>query len=197
MDSAKQVSLNVRYLLWKDNRDKDPQTWPDLLLERLKTPYPRSQRLPWPDEQIVNFLKGQSASDQQIKELAEAFTLEEEDLRYGDFVADSGQDIFTENIRYLFNLSHGFKAKVAEELGVNKSTITGWAGGTRPQQETLKKITRYFGLSWEDDLETTPIFLSYEPVSDAARRQWIVERVKSLSPSELSEIFPALKKILE
>jgi transcriptional regulator with XRE-family HTH domain len=231
VDSTKQVSLNVCYLLWKEN--PDPQSWPEILGKRFKASYPyeamselmdksvlvrdgkeweeekrkteisiselaqRSQRSTWSDEQIVSFLKGRPASDQQIRDLAEAFRLEEEDLRFRDLVIDSGEDVLAANMRYLFDLTHGLKGKVAEELGVNKSTITEWANGNRPVPETLKRLARYFGISWSDDLETTPIFLSYEPVSDSAKRRWLVERIKRLSPSELSRIFDALKKILE
>lgn len=39
---------------------------------------------------------------------------------------------------------------VAEAIGLNKSTATGWKRGTTPTDITIKKLADYFGVSFDE-----------------------------------------------
>lgn len=187
-----QVSLNVRYLLWK--KKVSPEHWQSWLAGHTSL-----------DQITVRGLTDGSLSDDrvtsvQLRELARAFELEEEGetLRFSDLVRD-GTKILMENLRFLIgNLGHGEKKVLAKELEIDPTTVSRWLNGTyEPQSPTLQQLMTHFGLPSKTDLRHDPIFLSAEPVSDAERRHWLFRRIDELSSSEIRELYPALRRMLE
>jgi transcriptional regulator with XRE-family HTH domain len=180
------LARNVRFLLWREGLP--PSRWVERLRERLGRTCT--------EEETRSLLMGRTPSYLEIRQLAEAFGLPEEELAHSDFVAGGGTDILLENLRYLLgNLERGGKQALVESLGLDPSTVSRWLKGTRPQSSTLHDLRAYFGLSPTTDLKTDPLFLSLEPVSSFERRRWLQERIGEMSSEELRELFPALQRL--
>jgi transcriptional regulator with XRE-family HTH domain len=131
--------------------------------------------------------------------LAEAvgFTDDPELLRHEGYVLGD-YDILRENLRYLAgSLGHGGKKGLAAGLAVDPTTISRWLSGSfDPQNSTLRQLVSYFGLPLETDLRTDPLFLSAQPVSIIDRKIWLHAKIDNLGPKELTDLYPALRKLL-
>lgn len=118
---------------------------------------------------------------------------------FGDLLADRGVDTLRENLHYFLTHLGGSQKAIAEELGVREETIWKWKNRDRvsvPQPRNLEKLRRHLGLESVEDLTQRPLFLSYDPVGVHEQRRWLLERIKQLSPSELTRHFESLRKIL-
>tara|TARA_Y100001934_G_C12382677_1_gene793436 strand:- start:6481 stop:7053 length:573 start_codon:yes stop_codon:yes gene_type:complete len=190
MSSDNQISENIRWLLWSE--DKKSNNWPSLINKKLKNK--------WSDEQVKSFLEGRkSPTDPEIVQLAESFHIEESELRNSDMVRDSNTNVLLANLEYLINsMARGGKKLLALDLGINQTTISRWLNGKHPPQKpTLRQLVSYFGLSMGTDLEISPVFLTYRPLSFQDRRAWLHKEIDDLPINELNKLFPALKKLLD
>ncbi|MFC1837209.1 helix-turn-helix domain-containing protein [Thermodesulfobacteriota bacterium] len=184
------VSKNIRFLLYLENRDS--AEWLSLFRKKIR-------KNDWGDKQVIDFLQGGLPSDSEIRDLAEAFGQEEDMLRNSDLLANAGIDILLDNLKFLLDsLEHGGKSLLANHLEISQGTISKWLKGTHPPQKpTMKGLVNYFGLDPDTDLTSTPVFLSYDPVTVMARKKWLRERIDALSSEQLKMHFPSLEKILK
>lgn len=180
---------NVRYLLWQ--RDRDRSHWPEILC--------RVMGGGWDDEQARQFLEDGELTEDEVRDIAEAFNYAEDELRYARLVEQSGANILIENLTYLFEaLGHGGKKAVAQALGAHATTISRWlAGSHEPPESTQRHLVEWLGLDADADLRRVAVFLSYLPVSLPARRAWLHGRIDALAPDELRRLYPALRKLLK
>lgn len=189
VEAWKQVSLNVRFLLWRKTPDRE--RWRGAVEKRLLRP--------WPPEKVQVLLEGQRLTDQEVEDLVQAFAeeSEEETFRFGDLVRDAKVNVLKENLEYLIgSAERGRKQEIAKELEVDATTISRWLAGThsppRPQQE---RIVALFGLPPSTNLEEECLFLEYGPLSLQSRRQWLREHVDDLTLDEMRDLFPALQRL--
>src|SRR5690242_16612679 len=108
---ASQVSLNLRFLLWKR---KVPRTeWANAL----------TQLTALSSEVIRGLVSGEledaKITEGELQELARALDLDDiEGLRFSDLVHER-TDVLLENLRYLLgSLEHGGKKALAKALGI-------------------------------------------------------------------------------
>jgi hypothetical protein len=190
--TSRQVSTNVRYLLWRKGVPRNQ--WEAWLSARTTFGGSLSRAL------VAGLLPDEQVTTEALKDLARVFDQadEGESIRFGNLVGD-GTQVLVENLRFLFDaLGHGGKKHVAAELSIDPTTVSRWLSGAfEPQGPSLRQLVTYFGLSPNIDLRETPIFLSIEPVAVAERRRWLHARIDALSPEEFRELYPALRRMLE
>lgn len=175
---------NLRFLLWRHGVPRNrwveqTRSWAGCDLRRAAT-----------------LLGKGDLHEAEAKAIADATHVSAEEIRFARLVADGGTDILRENLRYLVrNLERGRKKALASELGVHATTISRWCSGKQhPEKATLLALSRHFGL--RSDLETDPVFLSLSPVSIAARKTWLHDRIDGLDAETLAALFPALERLL-
>ncbi len=126
-----------------------------------------------------------------------------DDLFFEDLLEDV--DVLAANLAYLLDsLPHGGQRRLAEQLGVDETTVSRWKSDKAPHgrrvdkrvKDRLDRLRDYFGLSRSIDLASEPVFLSMDPVGTSQKVEWIKERVEAMESTELDELFPALKKLL-
>lgn len=62
--------------------------------------------------------------------------------------------IVAKNLKRLAYESHKTQTEIAQELGINKSTLSGWMNGARvPKMEKIDMLCKYFGCSRSDIME--------------------------------------------
>jgi transcriptional regulator with XRE-family HTH domain len=185
-----QVSINVRFMLW--SRKIARTEWEAWLTMRADIPHDTSKRL------VLGTLPDAEISSRQMRALAEALGLDEENLRFANLPRDQGR-VLAENLQFLFStLERGGKKSLASKMGIDPTTVSRWLSGAyEPQPASLSQLVSEFGLPSGTDLLQDPIFLSAEPVSAVERRQWLSKRINALSSDELRDLFPALRRLLE
>ncbi len=183
------LSLNVRYLLWKAGTAR--AEWGAKL----------AALLAWSEITAEAFLAGESGTlnDKERKVLARFGGLSEADLTSKDLLTTANLDLFHENLSFLIDLlPHGEKKRFAVKLGVDATTISRWKNGVqRPTKKKLTLILRYFGQSETVDLASDPIFLSATPVGSAEMRAWLHGRIDRLEVGDLRNLFPAFARLLK
>lgn len=183
-----ELNRNIRYFFWKGSAER--KEWPSRLSTWLGCPLPRAEEL----------LEGEGdeLTAKEKKALAKATGISPDDLS-ADQLERQGVNILVENIRHLINgLPHGQKKEFASSMGVDVTTVSRWLGGAqRPTKRKLEEIGKYFGLPPGTDLDSEPIFLWTEPVSEAQMKNWISERIHQADGKTLREIFPALRRLLK
>jgi transcriptional regulator with XRE-family HTH domain len=188
-EQGDRLSQNVRFLLWR--RDVRPDKWQEHLRGLLPAV--------WSDADLRAALNGGRLNYARIADLVAALGVAEQDLVYGDLLRDSGTDVLVQNLRYLVGaLERGGKKELASYLGIDPSTVSRWlSNASRPPAATLRELAAFFRLGADVDLATTPLFLSPVPASIAEMRRWLHERLETLTPDEVREMFPALRRMLE
>ena len=181
------VGRNIRYLLWKEGVERNE--WPSKLAEWLGCPLKRAEDL----------LEGHGAPLllKEKKALANATPLSLEELS-GNLLEKHDVDILIENIRHLIKgLPHGKKKEFAAKLGVDVTTVSRWiSGAQRPTKKKLEEIGRYFGLPYGTTLDSEPIFLWTEPISESQMKSWLTETIEQVDGKSLRDVFPALRRLL-
>lgn len=134
---------------------------------------------------------------EEIRLLAEVFKVEPEELLSVPlYTRDS--TIFQLNLAYLIeSIPHGQKETIAKAIGITAPQFSRWANGEiKPRKKNLKLLLKLHGIDQDLDLATVPLFLSMEPLSGFAQRQWVANRVQDLPAAEIAKIYPALRKLL-
>jgi transcriptional regulator with XRE-family HTH domain len=182
------LERNLRYLLWKGGVDR--KDWPSKLAKWLGCSFLRAEDLLEGN--------GEALAQKEMKALEKATGVAPDDLSM-DLVENLGGDILVENIRHLINgLAHGQKKEFAAKLGVDVTTVSRWiSGAQRPTKKKVEEIGKYFGLPPGTVLDSEPIFLWTEPISDSQMKNWITEKVNQVDGKTLREIFPALRRLLK
>lgn|SRR5262249_52726099 len=181
------VSENLRYLLWR--RGVDRKRWVEHLAHWVHCDLHRAGEL----------LRKGNLQPSEAGTLSRATGYSEEDVRFARLVEEARAKILVENLRYLVrSLERGQKKALASHLRVHATTISRWCSGTqRPERPSLNGLLRYFGLPSGTDLTSQPVFLSLSPISVTARKEWLRAQVDRLDAETLSELFPALERLLE
>ncbi|SIO63312.1 hypothetical protein SAMN05444166_7309 [Singulisphaera sp. GP187] len=187
MDANDRAAENLRYLLF--TRGEPRALWADRVTEWAGCDRRRAMRL-------LRSGRFTPSEQDRITRVCEVST---EELRFGRLVPDRPDLILQENLRYLLDiLEHGEQKRLAGLLEMETGTVSRWRGGKQlPERKTQAALARYFGLPPGTDLQADPVFLSYPPADERQRRHWLRERIESISPDLLGELFPALERLLE
>ena len=188
LGSMEGLKRNIRYLLWKGGAER--QDWSSRLVGWLGCSLPRAEELLEGE--------GKELTAKEKKALANVTGLSPEDFS-ADLLEKQGVNVLVENIRYLINgLPHGQKKEFAASLGVDVTTVSRWLGGAqRPTKKKLEEIGKDFGLPPGTDLDSEPIFLWTEPISESQMKSWITDIIQQTDVKTLREIFPALRRLLK
>lgn len=189
MTQTKQLAENLRYLLWKKHGQSrecwiaDVRRWfgcsSEMACELLTNGHGRSI-----DSAVV------------LETLVSQTNISDQELAHEQLLPE--QEILANNIDCLFaELGHGRRAEVANEIGVDVSTISRWRRGKlKPSAERLQRLQSLFGLSDSINLRRDPLFLSIFPISESQRREWLKNQIGRLPPDDLNALFPALQRLL-
>jgi transcriptional regulator with XRE-family HTH domain len=182
-----QFAENLRFLLWQ--KGLPSVSWADEIRSTLGPDFEDARAL---------LLGSKPADEPRLQKIARRFGVDLEELVFGDLLAAAKVNVVQANLSMLMKaLGSGQKKLVAEYLGVNPSTVSRWLSGTQaPDRKTLHQLASYFHLKAGTDLATEPLFLSPHPISDSERRQWLLRRIKEIDAASLSELFPALARML-
>jgi transcriptional regulator with XRE-family HTH domain len=182
---ADNFNENLRFMVWKREPNRR-ENWRGLIANWAEIDQSRA----------LSLIHGAKPSEQEIRRISDKLNLEQETLLYSRVLNSS--EILFRNIDYLFDgLDHGLKGEYAESLGVDLSTVSRWRRGkARPTRFHLHKLCAKFLIEPDVDLEEIPLFLAPMPISLGARRQWLKAKIDGLSPTEMNELFPALRRLL-
>jgi transcriptional regulator with XRE-family HTH domain len=180
------VSENVRYLLWKDSRsgEENRERWAVILAARTGISLP----------DVETILDGtRTPTDQEIVQLGDALGVggRDEGLRYPLPIPEH---TLVENVNYLLDtLEPGDKTRLANSLGIAKTTISRWAKGSKPRQGTLQKLAQEFGLARDVDLTTDRIYLTFRPVTIQKRRERLKQLIDRVDGAKLEKVIAAVE----
>lgn len=97
-------------------------------------------------------------------------------------------------------------AALAEDLGLNRATFSGWKRGAKPKNETVKLVADFFGVSVADLVSENPLpsiswventDLSGEPMFLNEREKLLVELFREASEIDRMRITHAVMEILK
>jgi hypothetical protein len=195
--SERQVRINIRFACWE--RDERRERWAALLAGWLG---PRAGGGPAKQDDYLR-LAGRVLSDlqalshDQVNVVAAALNRDPQELFYENWPHSKPGLVLHQNlVRLLADPGEQTKTQLAKELGVSPATLSRWIGGSQlPDTTARRMIASLFGLRDPEELENSPIFLSYLPVTHGERVAWLSSRLRALSSRELQELFPALMRI--
>jgi len=179
------VAHNLCFLLWQQGQPR--QNWAGRVAEWVGGDAHRAEEL----------LKGSPPTEEEMRSLATALGLPDEDLQFADLLADSGLNIWQENVLYLLStLQRGENGELAEALGVAPGTLSKWKKREHvPEKTHQAKLRQIFELH-SVDLDTEPLFLSLTPTDLVGRRRWLCDRIQAIDGKTLQLLFPALERLL-
>lgn len=193
------LRANVQYACWRQTVDRE--AWPQLLASWLAGTAGQSEDGSQATHRFAEaFLLGDAnLSHQQAEVVARALHRDVQELMFENWPATEPGLILRQNIgRLLGNSGAETKGELAKTLGVSAATLSRWISGSQvPDSRARRAIAALFGLGGAEDLEQTPVFLSYSPVTHAERLAWIQSRVVRMSWAELRELFPALRRLCD
>ena len=185
----KYLSQNLKYLLLEKGIKRSD--WIETLANSLKCDQRRAQAI----------LEGQTdnLNQSETESLVHFSGMDFEKLASQDLIETRKADVLSLNLSFLLErLPHGKKKHLAENLGVDQTTISRWGNGTqRPTKQKITALAEYFNLPKTIDLEKEPIFLSTMPIGEAETKQWLKERIDALDRETLRELVPALIMLLK
>jgi hypothetical protein len=184
--SLSQFAMNLRWMMRA--KDSDPSRWGGELttLSRRFLKEARS----------LSLLAGQTPTPAEVAVIAEQSGRDAEELHSVPLYGGKEQ-VRKENLRCLLDaLPQGQSKVVAKKLGVAESQVSRWKGGTGPRAKNIRNLLKLHGIDPDIDLETTPLFLSMEPVSAYTQKQWVLDRIQDMPSDEVAKIFPALRRIV-
>ena len=130
--------------------------------------------------------------------VADALSRDQHGHFYEDWPAAIPGLMMAENLRLLLaGPGEQAIAQLAEELGVSPATLSRWIGSTQiPDRTAPGMIANQFGLRSPEELESSPVFLSYLPVTHGERVAWLSSQLKDMSCRERHDLCRALLRIL-
>ena len=98
--------------------------------------------------------------------------------------------IMGDNILYYLSVRDVSRKDFAKAIGVPYSSVTEWINGRAyPRIDRIEKMAKYFGIEKADLVEKRDPDLSYDA-------RLLIERVKTLSPSQLKTILAIINAYL-
>jgi hypothetical protein len=187
-----QLVKNLRILMWTCVKEKAY----DYPSEKSLTFF--SVRTGLPGDRLHAFLLGkQVPSDHEAERISSVFGFNKEELYLSNLIEEFNVNILSENIDYLFKqLPRGGLTEFTEWVGVDQSSVSRWRHGQTPGKQNLEKIKEYFRLNNTEDLKSSLLFLSLEPVGDRQRKNECIRLLNELEVEEFAKMYPALKKLL-
>ena len=185
---AKTFAVNIRYLCWKRNRDRN--LWPGLLASWLR----ETDSL----EVALSLLtEARPPKPEHIESIARELNLDEQELVFTDMAIGEGVSLLKCNLeRLLSSPGKLSKGDLAREVGVSPATLSRWISGVQvPDTKARRMIANLFGLRGEDELVNVPLFLSYQPLTYGEQIAWLNKCLQEIDENELFELFPALSRI--
>lgn len=182
------TSENLRYLLWNEGVKREE--WVPTLAAWLQGDRSRAKELLHHNRRL---------DADEVEHLIKAIHFVERDFEAMRLIEEDQMDIPLMNLRYLLDrLKRGERKKLAKSLDVHEVTLSRWYAGSQiPSQRHYQALGEFFGLDRTLDIQTEPIFLSYEPVTVADRKKWLQERIEQLDSAFFGELFPVLKRLLQ
>lgn len=194
-----QLYENVRFACWRE-QPNDRDRWPVLLMRWLQGPGDAAETSAAPTlEDAEAVLAGQrSLSREETLLIAQALDRATDDLMFENWPHATPGLVLRENVkRLLGDNGPGNKGKTAKSLGVSQQTMSRWLHrGQAPDTKAKRAIVAMFGLRSVEELEQSPLFLSYLPVTHVERLAWLSEQLRSMPPAKLRSLFPSLQRIL-
>lgn len=189
----------MQFACWRQNADR--ATWPQLVAGWLTGDVATGEDgLRAALRLAETYLLGDlDLTHQQAEAVARALHRDVQELMFENWPAAEPGFILQQNIRRLLeNSGAETKAELAKTLCVSAATLSRWISGSQvPDTRARRAIASLFGLRGVEDLEQTPVFLSYSPVTHAERVAWIQSRLVDMSWVELRELFPALRRLCD
>ena len=184
-----QLALNVRWILKSD--DDRPDRWATELVRRTRKTINHSR--------AHSLLDGTEPSQSEMQVLVDVTGYDREELVTVPLYTRDHL-LLTLNLRHLVaSIPHGQGKEAAQKIGVTDGQLSRWkrwGDQKKPHRINLRNLLKFHGMDPDLDLEEVPVFLSMEPLSGYAQKEWIFSRVNDLPASEIAKIYPALKKLL-
>jgi hypothetical protein len=183
-----QVSLNLRYQLYKEKHD--PAQWEDVAAKKLKIGLYRMRSIMNGDE---------SLSPEEQEAVAEWCGRSVDDLGSAPIYPADTEGMTKENLRFLIGSlkGQGGQKKFSESLGVRPEQVTRWKkGGVMPHGSNLRDLLKFFSLDADLDLGKTPLFLANFPIHGVAQKEWIIQRLQEMPHEQLAPHFPSISKLI-
>jgi len=183
-----QVSLNLRYQLYKEKHD--PARWEDVAAKKLKIGLYRMRSIMNGDE---------SLSPDEQEAVAEWCGRSVDDIGSAPIYPADTEGMTKENLRFLIGSlkGRGGQKQFSESLGVRPEQVTRWKkGGVIPHGSNLRDLLKFFSLDADLDLGKTPLFLANFPIHGVAQKDWIIQRLQEMPHEQLAPHFPSISKLI-
>ena len=184
-----QLALNLRFAMRE--REQNPDYWAERLAKLTRNGIDKMK--------AHALLTGAKPQPEEIDILVEMLGFEREELLSVPLYTRNAP-LLVQNLCYLVDgIPHGHGRIAAEKIGIKESQRSRWkkwSGSSPPHPTNLKNLLKFHGLDPDLDLTRVPIFLSMEPLGGYAQKKWVADQLHEMPPSEVSEIYPALKKLL-
>lgn len=190
IDDIPQLAKNLRWLLSRE--EPRAELWSGMLSLKTRNTINRLD--------AGALLMGGPVDAHQLSVLSEMLGYESEELMSVPlYTRDTS--ILAQNLRYLVEaIPHGHGKEAATKIGVKEAQLSRWKkwGDQRsPHAPNLRKLLKFHGMDPDIDLEKVPIFLSMEPLSGYAQKEWVASRVHDMPAEYVAEIYPALKRLFQ
>ena len=188
MNAMEYLSQNLKYILIKKGIKRED--WINELASILRCGQERARAI----------IEGETVdlNKDELRGIALYSEVDSEKLLSEDLIKTDKVDVFSRNITFLIDrLPHGKKKHLAENLGVDQTTISRWGTGTqRPTKKKIMAILGYFNLPSSTDLRNDPLFLSTMPIGEDETKKWLKDKIDDLDRERLKELVPALIMLL-
>jgi|GEM_PF-1083438 len=181
-------TLNLRWIL--KLRGARPDDWAKELvgLTRKRIGFSRA----------VTLLSGAEPLPEEVNVLIDMTDFDREELITAPIYTRE-QSLLGQNIRHLVEaIPHGQGKEAAGKIGITEGQLSRWKKWKeerKPHRTNLRKLLKFHGMDPDIDLEEVPVFLSMEPLSGYAQKEWVSTKVNEMPASEVAKIYPALKKL--
>lgn len=184
-----QLALNLRWIL--RGRDPSPDAWVSELV--------RLSRKSLPLTRAIGLLRGAEPTPAEVGLLIEITGFEKEELLSVPLYT-RGLPLFALNLRHLVeSIPHGQGRDAAARIGITEGQFSRWrkwGDERKPHRTNVRNLLKFHGMDPDLDLDRVPLFLSMEPISGYAQKEWLSSRVQEMSAAEVAALYPALRKLL-
>lgn len=184
-----QMALNLRWIL--KSSGKRPDRWPEELVRLTRNTIRHSR--------AIALLLGAEPSPDEVQLLGDVAGFDGEELVTAPLYTRD-HSLLAQNLRHLVEaIPHGQGKEAARKIGITEGQLSRWkkwGDQKKPHRTNLRNLLKFHGMDPDVDLEEEPVFLSMEPLSGYAQKEWVSSRVQEMPASEVAKIYPALKKLL-